>query len=311
MMKSRGVAVIAAFVLIALAIFVRGLLTKDDGAGGSDGPKKGSDTGTLPVVACAPDLLAVCDALVRSGQIAEGPELDLGGAADPDPVIDGWITWSPAPAIANFAAGQPRVWADPTVLGSAPEAVLIDPTSLEALSAACRSKPTWACLADAAPDLSVGVGDPGSAEGIARLAPLARTFASDDDYTTLDTEGLQDLIASPPIEQTDAAAMAGRLTTQVGSVSMTTGPDRLLTRQTRTPQGQQRKLRVLTPAPAVRLVVVLTGRAGRGGSTDGIGCDDPPDAVADALQQVGVTPCQGSTDDALAGFLFQVQKKVG
>jgi hypothetical protein len=311
MMKSRGVAVIGAFVLIVVAIFIRGLLVDDDGGGGSDGTKT-DDGGGLPVVACTPDLIAVCDELAADGRIADDPpELDLSGAAKPPSEVDAWITWSPAPAIANFAAGQPKVWEDPTVLASATEGVLIDQGSLDALPASCRSKATWACLADASPELSVGVGDPRSSEGIARLAPLARTFASDDDFSTLDTDGLRDLIASPPNGQADATTLAERLTTQVGSLSMTTGPEKVLARQVRTPGGQQRRLRVLTPSPASRLVVVLTERAGRTGTADGIDCDDPPDALTNALQKAGTTACEGRIDDALAGFLFQVQKKVG
>lgn len=305
-------AVIAAFVLIALAIFVRGLLVDDDEGGATKGDK-GDDGGSLPVVACTPDLASVCDALAADGKVAEEPpSLDLSGAAQPPSEVDAWITWSPAPEIANFAAGQPKVWEEPEVLGSAREAVLIDEASARELAASCRSEPTWSCLAAAAPGLAIGVGDPATAEGIARLAPLARTFTTDDDYTALDTEALRDLIASPSAGQADAATQAGLLATRPGALAMATGANDLLAAQTRTPQGEQRGLRVLSPAPATRLVVVLAERAGRDGSADGLDCEpDPPDALAESLDALGLQPCEGDADAALAGFLFQVQRKVG
>ena len=87
MMKSRGAPVIGAFLLIALAIFVRGLLV-DDGGGGSDGSKR-SDGGDAPVVACTPELMGVCEALANEGMIADDPmELDLPDAAEPPPDCD-------------------------------------------------------------------------------------------------------------------------------------------------------------------------------------------------------------------------------
>ena len=304
-------AVIAAFVLIALAIFVRGLVADDGDSGGSDGPKRGEDE--VPVVACTPDLIEVCDALAADGLIAKDPpQLDLSGAAAPAAEIDAWITWNPAPQIANFEVQPDRVWQTPKVLGSAVEAVLIDDTSVQALPAACRTDPSWSCLAAASPGLSVGVGDPATADGIARLAPFARTFTTDDDYTALDTEGLVDLISSPPGDQAAAVDMAEQLTTRPGSVSMTSGPNDLLVAQTRTPQGQQRKLRVLSPSPQARLVVVVAERVDWSGAADDLTCDpDPPDALVAPLDDLGLQPCEGKADAALAGFLFQVQKKVG
>lgn len=309
-MKSRGVAVIAAFVLIALAIFVRGLIAGDDGGGGSsDGPTNG-DEGGRPVVACSPELIEVCDALALDGEIApRPPTLDLEDASSPDADIDGWITWSPAPEIANFSAGQTKVWDEPAVLGSAREAVLIDQTSAQALPAPCRTSPTWRCLAASSPDLTIGVGDPATAEGIARLAPLARTFTTDDDYTQLDTGPLDDLIAGP--DQQDAApAMADRMA-QPGFVSMTTGPKALLQRKAETSQGKQRGLRVIEPSPSATLVAVLAPRHGRAGDLRSLACGDLADGPTAAIEAVGVTPCRGTADAALAGFLFQVQKKVG
>src|SRR5690348_6274692 len=114
-MKSRGMAVVGAFLLIVLAMFVRSKLADDDSS--SNGSK--GNGGGRPVVACTPELQEVCDALATDGQIAsDPPTLDLGGASKPDSEIDGWITWDPAPEIADFDAGQNEVWGPSDALGS-------------------------------------------------------------------------------------------------------------------------------------------------------------------------------------------------
>lgn len=320
-MKSRGAAVIAAFVLIALAVFIRGKLVGDDGSGGSDGPGKGG--AEAPVVACTPELDAVCDALVDAGEISPYTELgeddverpatlDLDEASARESDIAGWITWNPAPEIANFAAGDPAVWGTPTVLGAASEAVLVDESTSGEIPSACRTDPTWSCLADLSPGLTFGVGDPATAEGIARLTPLARAFAEDDDYATLDTARLRELVDGPDA-QASATEMARQMA-QPGFVSMAAGPADLLERQAATPQGEQRGLRVLAPAPVNGLTVVLAPRAGREDDLDGLACSgggELPEGTVPALADLGVAPCTGRATDALAGFLFQVQKKVG
>ena len=313
MMKSRGAAVIGAFLLIALAIFVRGLLV-DDGGGGSDGSKR-SDGGDAPVVACTPELMGVCEALANEGMIADDPmELDLPDAAEPPPEVDGWITWNPAPQIANYVASPtltPRVWTTTTALASATELILTDGNTATNLAAGCDAKTTWACLGALAPALSIGVGDPATAEGIARLAPFAQAFATDDDHTTLDAQALDAIVRSPAEGQGDTAEMAQRLTTRVGSLSMVAGPDFLLTRQTVTPAGRNRKLTVIASLPESTMTVVLAARAGREDDLD-LACKDLPVLATSALSSAGAAaPCTGSTDDALAGFLYQVQKKVG
>ena len=305
-------AVIGAFALIALAIFIRGKLVDDDGGDGSKGSRR---DGKAPVVACTPELMSVCEALANEGRIADDPvELDLPDAAEPPAEVDGWITWNPAPQIANYVASptlNPLVWSTTTALGSATELILADGSTATGLAADCDAKTTWACLGGLAPELSIGVGDPATAEGMARLAPFARAFATDDDPATLDTQALNAIVRSPAEGQGDAAEMAQRLTTRVGSLSMVAGPDTLLRRQTLTPAGRSRKLTVVASLPESTMTVVLAARAGREDDVD-LACKDLPALATFALNSVGAAaPCTGSTDDALAGFLFQVQKKVG
>jgi hypothetical protein len=304
-------AVIGALVLIVLALTARSFFGDDD-EGGS-GSKQDGDGGGLPVIACTSDLRSLCDALEADGVIAEDPPaLDLSEASQPPTEIDAWITWNPAPQIANFDAGSTAVWSTPAVLGSATQAVLTDPTTRAGLPADCSTTPTYECLAGAAPGASIGVGEPATSEGIARLAPFALALAPEGDYNQLDADALDDLVLSPPGGQADATAMAAQLTTQIGSVSMVAGPNDLLLAQTETPRGTQRELLVLSPKPATRLVVVITERVGRSGAADDVICgSDGEETLAPVLVELGIQPCEGKADDALAGFLYQVQKKVG
>lgn len=314
MMKSRGAAVIGAFVLIALAIFVRGRFVGSDDGGSSDGPRADRDAGR-PTVACSPEVIAVCDALADAGRIAaDPPALDLPAAAQPPADVDGWITWDPAPQVANFVSspnGTSTVWGEAEVLGSAPQRVLVDAATRADLAGACAPSTTWACLAGLAATQSIGVGDPATAEGLARLAPFASALAEDDDYNTLDAAALDDVVLSPAAGQVDAATGATRLATQPGFLSMVTGPEALLKRQAATEAGRARDLRVIEPTPSTNMVLVLAPRAGRAGDLDGLACEDLPEPAEEAVTIAGMATCTGAADPALAGFLYQVQKKVG
>ncbi|WP_421119319.1 hypothetical protein ACE2AJ_18455 [Aquihabitans daechungensis] len=312
MMKSRGAAVIGAFVLIALAIFVRGLLVDDDGGGGgSNGP--GKDDDGPPVVACTPELMAVCDALAAEGDISDTKAarkvrtLDLEGASAPDSKIDGWITWDPAPQIANFDAGQNEVWAESEALGSARLAALLDPATADALTAACRRDTVWACVAEApVAGLTIGVGEPDTAEGLSRLYPLAAALTADLDAQALDANDLRDLVKGPT-SQADAETMA-RSATQPGQVSIVVGPEVVLGRIGSSAQGQNRKLRTSVAKPKTTATIVIAPRSGRDVGDLADACED--DDVAEALRAAGVEPCSDDRDDVdRAGFLYLVREK--
>ena len=302
MLKSRGAAVIGAFVLIALAIFIRGLVVGDDG--GSDGHKKGDD-GSTPVVACTPELVEVCDALADDGQIAaDPPTLDLDDAAAPPTEVDGWITWNPAPAIANFDAGQVPVWDESDALGSARLAALLDPATEDVLRG-CDGDSVWVCVARSPSDgLTIGVGEPSTAEGLSRLAPLAEALAPDLDPEALPSSDLRAIVASSD-SQTDAATMSG-YATQPGRISIVVGPEDLLGAIASTNQGVERELQVAVATPEAKATVVVAPRVGRDLDLADA-CED--DAVADALRSVGVVPCRGKASDELAGFLYNVREK--
>lgn len=309
-MKERLLAVLGAMILIVGALALRASL-----AGGSDGEGKGSSTGSggLPVVACTDDLMAYCDALATAGVIAKDPPtLDGGAASAPDKAIDGWITWDPAPDIADYDAPNRNAWTDVQVLGSARQAVLADESLMDARSATCRSKPTWMCLTKGSDGLAFGVGDPATAEGIARLAPVARTFADGDDYETLDVDGLRKILNSPPADQRDAGTQAKAIVTTLGSLDLVTGPNDLLADASRTERGKGLGLRVLSPSPASRLAVVLATRSGGDLGKLAKACDAQPKVLTAQAKAVGLQPCEGTRSNVkLAGFLYQVRKKVG
>lgn len=304
-MRQRVLAIVGAIALVVVAFVVRGLLTD----GGSDG---GGSRSSRPVVACTADLAELCDALAGAGRIAaDPPTLDLSAAASPPAEVDGWITWDPAPAIAGFDAGGTEVWSEPQVLASAREAVLYDPAVADALTDACRAAPTWRCLAADPGAIPFGVGDPSTAEGLARLAPLAQTFTIDDDPDQLDVAGLRDLVESPRSAQAPSHDQAVKLVTQRGSYGLVAGPNDLLEAQANSAQGRSRSVQVLTPTPSRRLTVVLATRHGRslGGLADA--CGGAAADLAPAARRLGLQPCEGTADAGLAGFLYQVRKKVG
>jgi len=118
------------------------------------------------------------------------------------------------------------------------------------------------------------------------------------------------VVSSPADPQTDAGDQAGFLTTRVGSLDMVAGPEALMKRQTATAAGKSRSLKIIASNPESTMTVVLAVRSGRKG-VDALTCKDLPDAAKDALAAAGLAACTGSPDDALAGFLYQVQKKVG
>jgi hypothetical protein len=310
-MRERVLAVIGAVCLIALAVVVRSALAGDDGPSGGDEPRPAE----RPLVACTPDLAEVCEALAADGRIAEDPPtLDLAGADAPDEELDGWITWDPAHQLADFEAGA-DVWRSPEVLANARLAVA---GTADDLGVACDDDPAWSCVRDAdAEGLAIGVGDPATAEGAARLLPVARTYATDDDPSTLE-RGLRSLIDGPVDGQQAAPAMARDLVVRPGRADLVVGPTPTLELQASTARGEALGLQVVAPSPAASATIVIVER------TDGVAadvreaiCDRSADELAETevgaalLDAGGAATCRGDLiDEQLAGFLFQVREEL-
>jgi hypothetical protein len=298
-MRERIFAIGAAALLVAVAIVVRSRLAGDDGGGTGDGRRD------APVVACAPDLAALCDELAASGRIAANPPvLDLTGAAAPPEAVEAWITWDPAPGIANVDA--PGTWDAPAAIGSAPLAVL---ATAAGLPAACPTPATWACLAEAwsAGNVAVGTGSGGTADGLARLAPLAAALVPDGgDFRSIPDRKLQAIVASPPGGQDGVVRQIDTMLTTRGAYAAVLGPEPALEAARARPAGGS--LRLVTPAPRTTITVVISAR--RTSDVDTHRIADQAQ-VGRSLAGLGLERGGTPSPDDHAGDLYQVRQKAG
>jgi hypothetical protein len=299
--KQRVLAIAGAVILICGAILV-GL---QFGGSDDDGTTSGADPGgDLPVVACTPDLAAVCERLADEELIASRPptfDLDDLDAQPED--LDAWITWDPGPRVAGFATGDDG-WGTGEPLGSAPLALATVPNGLDP---DCEAAPTWSCVAaDGASGAALGIGSPATAEGLARIAPLVDALELDD-FDQLAAE-IDDIADGPTRGQSDASSMTTQLVTTPGALDGVIAPRGLAERRASTPQGQARDVGVLIPtAPGAATVVVATAPGG-----DAPEADDLCEAAAEPLEALGLVACRGSVmTDELAGLLYQVHERVG
>lgn len=282
-MRERVLAMVGAVALIAVALLVRSWLG-DDGAGSSTGSGGGrGGSGGRPVVACTPDLAVVCEALVDDGRIAEDPPtLDLdSGAEAPDPAIDAWITWDPAPRLVNENAREGiAVWADGAPLGSAPLGVLLPSEDREDQESECG----WDCLTERILEDGrvVAVGEPTTAGGLARWRPVARSLAAevDDRHRDIPETQVRGLLDGPP--QGQSTASLDRFVTAPGTADWFVGLAPLIEAH----EGR-RGLTTTMPSPATEATVVVAARGGTS-STD-LAADLDSGALEEALEQVGVT----------------------
>lgn len=310
-MRQRIFAILGAILLVAAAVAVRGLLVKDKSGRGSGAGRGGQGQASQkPVVACTPDLKSVCDALAKDGSIADNtPSLDLLEAASPPSDIDGWITWDPAPQIANI--DRQGTWDGATVLASSPLAVIVSQDDLvSALQKQCTGRLTWTCVAGAGgPELPIGIGSVATSEGIARIAPLASSLVRKGDPTDVAVDVGQRLLSSPPGGQDSAATMSRSLVSAPGTVSLVVGPVKVLDRAASTASGVARKLRVLTPAGGNRAAVVLSARSGR--SLGDVETAVNNGASTTALAAAGMEPIKArAANSDVAGALWQLREKL-
>ncbi|HEX2577613.1 MAG TPA: hypothetical protein VHK88_14770 [Aquihabitans sp.] len=306
-MRERILAIVGAVALVAVAVALRAQLADDDTTGAE------RSGGGRPVVACTPDLMAVCDALVADGRIADDPpELDLGEEAATaragDRRIDGWVTWDPAPGVANFEADELQVdrpWEGSSAVAASPIAVAVRVRDGSLGPDCAGGRPPWTCVADAArldPPLAVGVGTGRTAESLARFQPVAATLAPEGDYLDLLQSDVRAVLDSPTQGQRSFAAQLDTLLTAPGALNLVVGPQAAMPQDARTG--------IWTPQPAAEMVVVLAWRTG--GSGEGVADRFGSDRVEAALRDVGVAPGAGTlAPEGRAGELFQVRQKVG
>lgn len=303
-MRQRLLAIAGALVLVVVAVAVRGVLADGSGSGGGSSPKG------KPVVACTPDLMAVCDALAADGKIAaDPPALDLDGAAKPAANVDGWITWDPAPGIAAIDAGQAgdaKPWQVGRALGSSALAVAFRQGSSPSFPSTCTQVSFgWSCLnAAAGTGQGVGVGTGKTAESLARIYPVALALVPQDgDFTDLTTGQLATLITSPAVGQRAFRAQLNTLQTAPGALGFLVGPAGAFAAADK----------VTTIAPKGGGASVVVAYAPRTGASASLGDDAfASDGVLAALREAGVEPGTGKlAGDERAGDLYAVRQKVG
>lgn len=300
-MKQRVFAGVGAVLLIVAAIVVRAQLTDDPTAA----RRSNGSTGT-PTVACTPDLQPICDALVDQGRIEAAAPFDLKDAKNPDAAVDGWITWDPAPGIVDADPDARGTWVDPAVLGSSPAVVLL-PGSLAAdLKDGCTGGSSWACVAEAGgSQLTLGVGSPTTAEGLARLGALGPGLAPSGDFLNdLDTRLLADILGGPTQPQSSLADQ-GRDVVQQGLLDAVVGPQQALDPIASSPRGKQRRLVISLQTPATSLTIVLATR--QGADLGSLAGDIRTDADV-ALSEFVTPGTTGLAPEGLAGDLFQIRK---
>ena len=301
-MRERILAILGAICLVAVALLVRSYLA-DDGGGASSGAK--------PVVACTADLMPVCQAMADDGKIqADPPILDLAGAAEPPPEIDVWITWDPAPGIANLDAdldNRNQTWGDASVLGSSTLAVASKGAA--PLAGECQAgAPEWRCYFAAADDgMPIGVGRPTTAEGLARLYPIARSLLEDPEagFQDLPSDAVQTVLESvanvpdrgPFIEQRTT------LLTKPGALTFVVGPESGL--------RAQGGLTVAVPTPAASMAAVAVSRTGGGVDPAKLPALAESEGVQAAITRVGLAPGTGQlAPPDRAGDLFALREKL-
>ena len=306
-MRQRILAIVGAVALVVVALVVRGIVTDSNSTTGTDGAK--------PVVACTSDLMAVCRALANVGAIAaDPPTLELADAATATVAnrpVDGWITWDPAPGIANLeaeAGGRSRLWSTPLALGASPLAIASLTAVSPSLPSGCSFSPfVWDCVARAAIDeqTPVGVGTGTTAGSLARLYPLARALVpKNGDFRDIETAGLQAIIESTNVTQADFPNQARTLVTQRGALDILVGPSAGLTaiKGTRTAVGQR-------PADAVDATIVLVGR--EGSNVESVAKATTGSGTVQALRDAGVVAGTGRlAPEGRAGELYAVRDKV-
>ncbi len=306
-MRQRILAIVGAIALVVVALVVRGIVTGSDGASGTSDAK--------PIVACTSDLMAVCQALADSGDIAANPPtLDLARAAiatvDNRP-LDGWITWDPAPGIANLdaeAGGKTRPWSTAQALGTSPLGIATLIGIQPVLPSGCSLSPVvWDCIARAAVEeqTPVGIGTGTTAGSLARLYPLAQALVpKGGDFRDIAAADLKAIIDSPNVAQADFPNQAKTLVTQRGALDILVGPSAGLNalRGTRTAVAGG-------TAEAVNATVVLVSRDGA--NIGSVAKAATSDTTAQALRGTGVVPGTGRlAPEGRAGELYAVRDKV-
>ena len=125
----------------------------------------------------------------------------------------------------------------------------------------CPPTTTWSSCVLGAADagLAVGIGPGTTAQGLARLEPVARALVpADGDFTTIPAASLRKVLDSPQIAQADQAAQLNTFLTRRGALNLVVGPVPAL----QTAAARQTTATVATPTPAAAFELTGTAQAG-------------------------------------------------
>ncbi|MGI8755899.1 MAG: hypothetical protein ACR2MB_08575 [Acidimicrobiales bacterium] len=309
-MKQRILATLAAIALVGVALFGRELLRGSDSGSGPSGTGSNGNGG-LPVVACTPDLDEICHALADDGKIAKGTDtLDLDGAAAPPPKVEAWITWDPAPQVANVEAGGAERWAEAKPMMSAPLATVTWETGRAELSKArCpvgnfeRPRQVATCMtAILNSQVTLGVGDGSTSESIARLITIGPAFV--DNNGQADRATLRAIAGGAPLSGT-AKVQATAQTQPARGASVVFGPESALKDIAQKPAGRNSGLEVHPLGDQV-MEVVLAPR--RGGDLTNVADASQSDGLAPVRKKLGLSIRPVASNKVDAGVMYQVWK---
>lgn len=300
-MRERVLAILGAVALVAVALLVRSWLAGDGGSG--DGGSGDGGSKVRPVVACTPDLAAICEALADDGRIADDPPtFDLDDPEVP-PDVDGWITWDPAPRIDDLGPSTGAdTWEPAAALGASPLALLV-PSDVQ-FGDDCA----WDCVlsfTQGDPSFTIALGSPTTAEGLARWHPVADALVADGSFVDLDSGAIRRIQDGP--QQAQDSITLDTFLTQQGLADLYLHTEGTLRRAADRQQARDRGLTVFVPDPETMATVVVASRAGEGSAAlaDEIGGE----ALTDALDAAGVNPGGTLVDEARAGDLWQLWSK--
>jgi hypothetical protein len=223
-------------------------------------------------------------------------------------VIEGWLTWDPAPGVVNF--DRPEAWVSTDAVASAPLGVLVADGPGE-----CGTTSWLACVvASAEQGLPVGVGDGTTAQSLARLHPVARslvpTSPADANFNDIDARALRGVIDSTQVRQADYAVQVNTFLTQRGALGLVIGPVPALDAAA----ARQATAEVARPTPAAQLTVVIATRGSPISNRVPITADQllRSDAAVAALEALGLAPGTGTPAPlAQAGEVYAIREKVG
>lgn len=311
----RALGILVAVGLIALAVEVRSVLHTHRARARSAAHQRAR--AGLPKVACSTDLQLLCDQLAAAGTIADAtPTLEPAAAADPAQAakVDGWITWAPTPDLADISlqASSDTPWTTAATALRASAGASITTAGAAALATGgCSSTAiSLRCIEPLAGSgaVSVGVGDPASAEGIVRFGLLAGPTVE------AQLNGPDGIVSHDPLERiavgqgSGSSASAGQQVVAQDRPGLgqdvVIGPLAVLRANAATAQARAQHLQVAT-IPGATLTIVL---AERGRSLPAVADALAGSATAKARRRLGLAKATAHADPTGGGTLFQIQK---